>query len=158
MVNSLHAWYFFMFLLSSADFFQYFFKIFFQKHYQSVKQFGSPSGPTLLSVLTWVQTDCKGYLQITMVAASKVRALKYHYDKQTAKIMITVNLEIFTRVLFSWIFEYAKFCEVKTLAKSLLSFTDIGISCPSRKFLTSQICILMLFAKIRFSRKFPNLQ
>ena len=134
-----------------------FFKIFFQEHYQSVKQFGSQSGPTLLSVLTWVQTNCKGYLQITMVAASKVRSLKYHYDKQTAKTMINVNLEISSRVLFSWIFAYAKFREVKTLAKSL-SFTDIGISCPSCEFLTSQICLLMLFVKIRFSRKFPNLQ
>ena len=39
-----------------------------------------------------------------------------------------------------------------------LSFTDIGISCLSREFLTSQICLLTLFAKIKFSRKFPNLQ
>ena len=39
-----------------------------------------------------------------------------------------------------------------------LLFTDIGESCPSRKFLTSQICLLMLFAKINFSRKFPDLQ
>ena len=35
---------------------------------------------------------------------------------------------------------------------------NIGISCPSREFLTSQICLLMLFAKIKFSRKFANLQ
>ena len=42
--------------------------------------------------------------------------------------------------------------------KITLSFTDIGISCPSRDFITSQICLLMLFAKIKFSRKFPNLQ
>ena len=39
-----------------------------------------------------------------------------------------------------------------------LSFTDIGKSCPSRKFLASQICLLTLFAKIKFSRKFPDLQ
>ena len=158
MVNSLHAGYFSCFGCHLLTFFKInFFKIFFQEHYQSVKQFGSWSGPTLLSALTWVQTDCKGYLQITKVTASKVRSLKYHYDKQTAKIMITVNLGIFTRVLLSWIFAYAKFHEVKTLAKSL-SFTDIGISCPSREFLMSQICLLMLLAKIRFSRKFRNLQ
>ena len=39
-----------------------------------------------------------------------------------------------------------------------LSITDIGKSCPSREFLVSQICLLTLFAKIKFSRKFPNLQ
>ena len=33
-------------------------------HYESVKQFGSRSGPTL-SVLIWVQTVCKGYQQMT---------------------------------------------------------------------------------------------
>ena len=39
-----------------------------------------------------------------------------------------------------------------------LSFTDLGQSCPSSKFLTSQICLLRLFTKIKFSRKFPNLK
>ena len=38
-----------------------------------------------------------------------------------------------------------------------LSFTDIGKSCPS-EFITSQILLLTLFAKIKFSRKFLNLQ
>ena len=41
-----------------------------------------------------------------------------------------------------------------------LSFTDIGTckSCPVRDFITSQMCLLALFAKIKFSRKFANLQ
>ena len=39
-----------------------------------------------------------------------------------------------------------------------LLFTDIGKSCFTRKFLASQICLLKLFGKIKFSRKFPNLQ
>ena len=39
-----------------------------------------------------------------------------------------------------------------------LSFIDGGKSCLSREFSMSQICLLMLFAKIKFSRKFPNLQ
>ena len=39
-----------------------------------------------------------------------------------------------------------------------LSLTDIGKSCTSRKNLSSQICLLTLFAKIKFSRKFPDLQ
>ena len=42
--------------------------------------------------------------------------------------------------------------------KITLSFTDILISCTSREFLTSQKCLLMQFAKIKFSGKFPNLQ
>ena len=37
-------------------------------------------------------------------------------------------------------------------------FTDIYKSCPSCKFSTSQICILALFVKIKFSGKFPDLQ
>ena len=39
-----------------------------------------------------------------------------------------------------------------------LPFTDISKSCPSYTFLTTQICLLTLFMKIKFSRKFPNLQ
>ena len=39
-----------------------------------------------------------------------------------------------------------------------LLFTDIGKSCPVRVFFTSQMCLLTLFEKIKFSRKFPNLQ
>ena len=53
----------------------------------------------------------------------------------------TVNSEIFSRVLTSRNFAYAKFRENKTLEKwlSTLSFTVIGKSCASRDFLTSQI-------------------
>ena len=39
-----------------------------------------------------------------------------------------------------------------------LSFTNIGKSCLSCEFLTSYIYLLRLFAKIKFSRKFPNVQ
>ena len=38
------------------------------------------------------------------------------------------------------------------------SFIDIGKPCLSREFFTSLICLIMIFAKIKFSRKFPNLQ
>ena len=38
-----------------------------------------------------------------------------------------------------------------------LAFTDVGKSYLVQIFLTSQMCLLMLFAKIKFSRKFPNL-
>ena len=51
----------------------------------------------------------------------------------------TVNSEI----LFN-----EKFCENKTFTKSLLLFTDIGKSCPSRKFVTLELYLLMIVAKI----------
>ena len=56
--------------------------------------------------------------------------------------------------------EIIKFRENTILAKWRinLSFTDIGKSCPSHDFLTYHICLLTLFAKIKFSRKFPDLQ
>ena len=42
--------------------------------------------------------------------------------------------------------------------KITLSFIDMGKSCLNCNFFTSLICLLMLFAKINFSGKFPNLQ
>ena len=40
--------------------------------------------------------------------------------------------------------------------ENILSFSDIGKSCHSRDFITSQICLFSLFARIKFSRKFPK--
>ena len=73
---------------------------------------------------------------------------------------ITVNSEIFTKALFSRSFASAKFRDSIILAKCriTLSFTEICKSFPSCEFLASQICLLTLFAKIRSSRKYPNLQ
>ena len=51
-----------------------------------------------------------------------------------------------------FIFTNLRVCEIT------LSLTDIGKSYPSGEFLTPQICLLTLFTKIKFSRKFPNLQ
>ena len=64
------------------------------------------------------------------------------------------------RVLVSRNFAYAKFRENKPPRNggNTLSFSDVGKSCLSREFLTSQICIFTLIAKIKFSRNFPNLQ
>ena len=63
------------------------------------------------------------------------------------------------RALFSKNFEYAKFRGNKSSKNGeiTLSFTDIVKSCPSSEFLASQICYLMLFAKIKFSL-FTDLQ
>ena len=40
----------------------------------------------------------------------------------------------------------------------ILLFTDKGASSPSRSSLVSQIWLLTLFTKMKFSRKFPDLQ
>ena len=42
--------------------------------------------------------------------------------------------------------------------KITLSFIGIVKSCLSREIFTSLRCVLMLFLKIKFSQKFPNLQ
>ena len=39
-----------------------------------------------------------------------------------------------------------------------LSTTDIGKSYPSYKIFWSPVCLLTLFARIKFSRKFPDSQ
>ena len=39
-----------------------------------------------------------------------------------------------------------------------LSFTEVGESYPSRDFLRWQICLLALFAEIKFLQNFPNIQ
>ena len=42
--------------------------------------------------------------------------------------------------------------------KITLPFTNIGKSCPSHKFLSSQICLKSISAKIKLSQTFPDLQ
>ena len=73
-------------------------------------------------------------------------------------MVLTVNSKIFARTLIS--LNMRSFMKIKPSrnGKITLSFIDIGKSCLSREFFTSLICLLMLFAKIKFSRKFPNLQ
>ena len=48
--------------------------------------------------------------------------------------------------------------KLSRIGKITLSFADIGKSRPCRELSTSQICVLTLFAKIKFSQKFSNLQ
>ena len=74
------------------------------------------------------------------------------YDRKTKFICVFCVLgkrdtEIFARVLFSQKFAFVKFHENKILANDeiTLSFIDLGKSCPSREFLTSQICLSKLF-------------
>ena len=69
---------------------------------------------------------------------------------------ITIDSEIFVRFLFLQNFAQAKFRKIKYSRNGEINMliTDIGKSCPICKFLTLQICLLMLFPKIKFSRKF----
>ena len=58
-----------------------------------------------------------------------------------------------------FIFAKLRYVQIKSSRNGeiTLSFTDISKPCPCCKIFTSQICLLTLFAKIKFSRKFPNL-
>ena len=75
----------------------------------------------------------------------------------SSKERVTVNSEIFARVLFS---HMRSFVKNKSLQNGEITplFTDIGKSCLIHDILTSQICLLMLFWKIKCSLKFLNLQ
>ena len=76
------------------------------------------------------------------------------------RVTEAVNSKIYARFPFSRNFAYVEFREKKNtheMAKTLCP-TDVGKSCQIREFLTWLICLLMLFAKIKLSRKFPNLQ
>ena len=76
--------------------------------------------------------------------------------------LCTVNWEILVRVLFSQNFAFVKCRESKIREmvnlEITLSFTDVDKSDPNRDFFMWQICLSALFAKIKFLRKFPNLQ
>ena len=70
--------------------------------------------------------------------------------------MYTVNSENFAKVYLKRSFVKIKPSRIGDIT---LSFTDIGKSCPVREFyIAFLMCLLTLFAKIKFSRKFPNLQ
>ena len=71
----------------------------------------------------------------------------------------TVNLEIFAKILFSRNFAYTKFREIKSSVKwrnhcRLLIKENHALVA----IFTSQICPITKVAKIKFSRKFPDLQ
>ena len=74
-----------LFLLSADFYLNYVFKKFFLKHYQSVKQFRS-----ILSVLIWVQTVCKGYQQVTKVATCKERVKR----PNLSEVILLIDLKM----------------------------------------------------------------
>ena len=72
----------------------------------------------------------------------------------------TVNSEFLRGLYFRETSHMRSFMKINPSRndKITLSFIDIGKSCLSREFFTSLMCLLMLFAKIKFSQKFPNPQ
>ena len=72
----------------------------------------------------------------------------------------TVNSEIFARVYFRETLHMRSCVKIISSrnAENALSVTDIGKSCPICEFFASQICLLTLFARIKFSQNFPDLQ
>ena len=110
----------------------------------------------LKSSLIQVQTVCKGYQQTTLV--HKELKTNVYRPRMTGKYCKFRN---FSRGLyFRETLHMQSFMKIKPLqnGKITLLFIDIGTSCLSRKFFTSLICLLILFTKIKFSRKFPNLR
>ena len=67
--------------------------------------------------------------------------------------LITVNLEIFARVLFWETTQIFKKIKPSQNGETTLLFTDEGKSCPSRELLMSQICLLRLFENIKILGK-----
>ena len=100
--------------------------------------------PTCLRVCACSHEHSMWYMYIVIMTRTKISPTN-----------VTVNSEIFSRN-----FACAKFREMKSSRNReiTLSITDIGKPCPSREILTSLVCLLTLFAKIIFSRKFPDLQ
>ena len=88
------------------------------------------------------------------------RAKSLAGDNNAANEFYTVNPEIFARVYFRETSHMRSFVKIKPSRNGeiTLTFIDMAKSCLSREFFTSLICLLMLFAKVKFSRKFPDLQ
>ena len=72
------------------------------------------------------------------------------YSMCIVHTMITVNLKIFAKL------RICSFVKIKPLHNDEITLTDKGKLCPSPDFLTSQICLLTLFGKIKFSIKFST--
>ena len=72
----------------------------------------------------------------------------------------TVNWKFSRRFYFHKTSHMRSFVKIKSsqIGEIALSFTDFGKSRPCRDYSMSQICVLTLFAKMKFSRNFPNLQ
>ena len=78
----------------------------------------------------------------------------FDIQEELRKLLLThtVNSEIFARVYFRETSHMRSFVKIKPSRNGeiTLPLIDIGKSCLCREFLTSQICLLTPFAKIKF--------
>ena len=72
--------------------------------------------------------------------------------------LATVNSEISRVFYFRETLQMRSFVKIKSSrnGETTLSFVNRAKACPSGAFSTSQICLLTLFTKKKFSRKFPH--
>ena len=84
---------------------------------------------------------------------------------------ILAKITEFTVLIFTFIyckhtvllllnFAYTVYCKIKPSRNGEISlpFTGLGKSCFSREFLLSQICLLRIFANLKFPKKCLNIQ
>ena len=115
------------FFLFSTDFFKdYFFTIFFQEHYQSVKQFGLRFDRTFC----WAWSGSKLLAKVISNPHPKQRVSPCHAE--SCKFGNFREGFIFVKIKLS------RYGEITLL------FTDICKSCPGRGFWMLQICLLTL--------------
>ena len=100
-----------------------FFKIIFSKKYlqdcQSVKLFGTRSGPTLLSVLIWVQTVCMRYPLLSSLARKELN----RYCKLAESVHNHIDLYISEINKLTWF-----------IFNNRLSYSSWHVGCSSCKF------------------------
>ena len=74
--------------------------------------------------------------------------------------VFTVKSEIFARVYFRETWHMLSFVKIESSRNDAITLllTDIGKSCPSREFLTSQICLFNAICENKILAKFTDLQ
>ena len=92
--------------------------------------------------------ETRQHFQDKNIGGIKVKICAIHIFKLHDKYC---KLENFKRVLFSRSFAKIKPSQNREIT---LLVADVGKSCPSRKCLTWQICLVTLFTKIKFSQNF----
>ena len=109
---------------------------------------------------TWLKAYCQILKILTLYIFVYMQIIWIKYCLNQTVYGYTVNLEFSRGVHFRETSHIRSFVKIKLSRYEdiTLSFTDICKSCPDREFWMSLICLSTLFAKIKFSRKFPNLQ
>ena len=109
----------------------------------------------MLQHFNWVFTVCQS-TSLGVTCIQKIKPCRPETSSWAlSKAVNTVDSEFFARFYFR---ETSLRCFVQIKPSQVdeitLSFTDIGKSRPCREFLTSQIYVITLFAKIEYSQNF----